>query len=96
MLGPKGRPTHSISPKTTTAIPDFQNSYIETDLNLKLAKTRPDVNYYFQEAPPMKRLGQPKDVAGGVFYLLSDAAAYVTGIDLRIDGGMSAGSGLSR
>lgn len=44
----------------------------------------------------MKRLGQPKDIAGGVVYLLSDTASYVTGIDLRIDGGMSAGSGLSR
>lgn len=44
----------------------------------------------------MKRLGQSKDIAGGAFYLLSDAAAYVTGVDLRIDGGMSAGSGLSR
>ena len=54
------------------------------------------MNYYFQEAPPMKRLGQPKDIAGGAVYLLSDAAAYVTGVDLRIDGGMSAGSGLSK
>ncbi|KAK5082623.1 hypothetical protein LTR70_007541 [Exophiala xenobiotica] len=70
--------------------------YIETDLNLELAKIRPDVNYYFQEAPPMKRLGSPKDIAGGAVYLLSDAATYVTGIDLRIDGGMSAGSGLTR
>lgn len=44
----------------------------------------------------MKRLGSPKDVAGGAVYLLSDAATYVTGIDLRIDGGMSTGNGLTR
>ncbi len=44
----------------------------------------------------MKRLGQPEDIAAGAAYLLSDAASYVTGIDLRIDGGMSAGSGLTR
>ena len=44
----------------------------------------------------MKRLGQPHDVAGGVVYLLSDLAAYVTGIDLRIDGGMAVGNGLTK
>jgi len=84
-LAATGIRSNSISP-----------GYIETDLNLELAKIRPDVSYYFQEAPPMKRLGQPKDIAGGAVYLLSDAAGYVTGIDLRIDGGMSAGSGLTR
>lgn len=85
---------HPLSPEVEIA--DSPNSYIETDLNLELAKIQPDVQYYFQEAPPVKRLGQPKDIAWGVVYLLSDAAAYVTGIDLRIDGGMSAGSGLTR
>lgn len=75
---------------------DSSNSYIETDLNLDLAKVRPEVKHYFKEAPPMKRIGQPKDIAGGVVYLLSDAAAYVTGHNLAIDGGMSTGNGLTR
>lgn len=44
----------------------------------------------------MKRIGQPEDVAAGVLYLLSDAASYVTGHDLAIDGGMSTGNGLTR
>ena len=54
------------------------------------------MKHYFKEAPPMKRIGQPKDIAGGVVYLLSDAAAYVTGHNLAIDGGMSTGNGLTR
>jgi len=54
---------------------DCETSYIETDLNLELAKIRPDVNYYFQEAPPMKRLGNRRILQAGLFYLLSDAAA---------------------
>lgn len=70
--------------------------YIETELNLSLAKIRPEVAYYFNEAPPMKRIGQPQDVANGVLYLLSDIASYVTGHDLKIDGGISVGNGLTQ
>ena len=71
-------------------------SYIETDLNRNLAKIRPEVAHYFKHAPPMQRIGQPEDLTGGLIYLLSDAAGYVTGIDLAIDGGMSTGNGLTK
>ena len=36
---------------------------------------------------PMGHLGQPEDVAAGVAYLASDAAKFVTGLELYIDGG---------
>ena len=36
---------------------------------------------------PMKRYGEPREVALGIVYLLSDAASYVTGHSLIIDGG---------
>ena len=70
--------------------------YIETELNLRLAQIRPEVRHYFNEAPPMKRIGQTTDLTGGLIYLLSRASSYVTGIDLAVDGGMSAGTGLTR
>lgn len=38
---------------------------------------------------PLKRFGQPEDVAYSIIYLLSDAAAWITGTSLVIDGGRS-------
>jgi NAD(P)-dependent dehydrogenase (short-subunit alcohol dehydrogenase family) len=37
---------------------------------------------------PMKRFGQPEDIAAAVLYLTSPESAYVIGADLIIDGGM--------
>ena len=36
---------------------------------------------------PLKRYGKPEEVAWAIIYLLSDAAAWVTGSSLTIDGG---------
>ena len=41
----------------------------------------------FSELSPMNRLSFNYEVAGGLVYLLSDAASYVTGHNLIIDGG---------
>jgi 3-oxoacyl-[acyl-carrier protein] reductase len=38
-------------------------------------------------AIPMGRVGRPEDIAGAVTYLISDAAAYITGQVLGVDGG---------
>ncbi|MGL4570886.1 MAG: 3-oxoacyl-[acyl-carrier-protein] reductase [Clostridium sp.] len=37
---------------------------------------------------PLKRLGNPEDVAGAVAYLVGDEASYITGQVLNVDGGM--------
>lgn len=38
---------------------------------------------------PLKRYGEPEDIAYGIIYLLSDASSWVTGHSLVIDGGTS-------
>lgn len=49
-----------------------------------------DIKNYMIEDTPLKRLGTPVDIANGVVYLASDAARYVTGASLTIDGGRGA------
>jgi len=46
------------------------------------------------EHTPMGRFGEPADLVGTVLWLLSDAAKFVTGIVVPVDGGFSAFSGV--
>jgi NAD(P)-dependent dehydrogenase (short-subunit alcohol dehydrogenase family) len=39
---------------------------------------------------PLKRLGTPEDMANACLFLLSDAAGFVTGTELTVDGGVTA------
>ncbi|SEG91577.1 7-alpha-hydroxysteroid dehydrogenase [Nonomuraea solani] len=41
-----------------------------------------------EQATPLKRIGEPEDVAAAVLYLVSPAARYVTGTVLEVDGGI--------
>jgi NAD(P)-dependent dehydrogenase (short-subunit alcohol dehydrogenase family) len=43
------------------------------------------------EMHPMKRVGQPKDVAAMIAFLLSDESSWMTGTVMPVDGGMMAG-----
>ncbi len=47
---------------------------------------------YRLDRVPLKRWGKPDDIAAGILFLASDDASYMTGGELLIDGGVSAGS----
>ena len=49
-----------------------------------------DSNYFevLQQSIPMKRFAQPDEIAAGILYLASDAASFMTGHGLVLDGGL--------
>lgn len=53
------------------------------------ARQDPSFTSGIEARTPMKRWGQPDDVAGAVLFLASDAAAFITGVCLPVDGGYS-------
>ena len=48
---------------------------------------------YVASKVPMKRMGTPEDVAGVIAFLASDDAAYTTGAEVLIDGGVMSSAG---
>ena len=63
--------------------------YMETPMTATILADQPALRQQWTSGVPQGRLGVPSDLAGPVVFLLSDAAKYVTGADLRVDGGYS-------
>lgn len=68
-----------------------QNHYLMID---EAAGKLTDRGQTIIDHTPMKRFGTPEDLEGTVFWLLSPASTFVTGILIPIDGGFSAFSGV--
>lgn len=62
--------------------------FIETDMTATLPEATRD---FYIKAIPAGRFAQPQDVVGAVTFLASDAASYITGAVLPVDGGMGMG-----
>ena len=59
--------------------------FIETDMTAGMNEAALQKGL---SAVPMGRIGKPEDVANAVSFLASDAASYITGCVLKVDGGM--------
>ena len=77
-LGPQGIRVNAVSPGL------IHRAGIEKDW--------PEGVQRWQQSAPLGRLGQPDDVADAVLFLLSDAARWITGAEIVVDGGVSVNS----
>jgi len=59
--------------------------FIETDMTQALPEAQREL---LLKQVPAGRLGQPEDIASAVAFLASDAASYITGTTLHVNGGM--------
>lgn len=69
--------------------PGFTETPLVTDQGLKIKRGTQEYDDA-GAAHPMNRWGQPEEMAEGITWLLSDAASFVTGTVLSIDGGFVA------
>jgi NAD(P)-dependent dehydrogenase (short-subunit alcohol dehydrogenase family) len=60
-----------------------------TDTPLNAAAYTPEVRRTYEERIPLGHIGAPEEVADVVLFLASDAARYVTGQEVIVDGGLT-------
>jgi 3-oxoacyl-[acyl-carrier protein] reductase len=75
-FGPKGIRVNAVVP-----------GYVETDMTAKMPR---QMKRDSMERIVLKRYGKPQEVAGVVGFLASDAAAYIVGQAIVVDGGLTA------
>jgi 3-oxoacyl-[acyl-carrier protein] reductase len=76
-LGSRGVTTNVVAP-----------GFIETDMTAELGE---DLIKKYAEQIPLGRFGSVDDVAGTIEFLASDAASYITGAVIPVDGGLGMG-----
>lgn len=74
-LGPEGVRVNAIGP-----------GLIRTPLNAE-NRANTDMEARFLQQTPLRRAGEPEDIAGPAIFLASDLSAYVTGVLIAADGG---------
>tara|TARA_B100001123_G_C15296910_1_gene1019557 strand:- start:236 stop:991 length:756 start_codon:yes stop_codon:yes gene_type:complete len=53
-------------------------------------KKKPSSKKNLEKTIPLKKVGEPDDIANGIMFLLSDQSQYITGTEIVIDGGITA------
>ena len=81
-LAPRGIRVNSIAPGPIgTPIYEKMDGITEEQMQ--------EMGAGFAQGVPLKRFGEPQEVAEGVLFLSSTEASYVNGIELEVDGGLS-------
>lgn len=77
-LSPSGIRVNAIAP-----------GFIYSEMTARALDSDPERKNRVIGRTPMGRMGQPEDIGAAAYYLASDAAKYVTGVILPVDGGNS-------
>jgi meso-butanediol dehydrogenase/(S,S)-butanediol dehydrogenase/diacetyl reductase len=83
-LGPKGVRVNAVSPSLTFT----EMTGAIKDNDVVMAK--------FKERIPLGRGAEPEDIAPAIAFLASDDARFITGVELPVDGGVTASNGQPR
>ena len=75
--------------RVNTIAPGMVNTPLIDFANISEEQRKANESLY-----PLKRYGEPEDIASAAIYLLSDASVWVTGQQLVVDGGITAGGGM--
>ncbi|MEH2299762.1 MAG: SDR family oxidoreductase [Nostoc sp.] len=99
-LGPYDASKHAVMGLTKSAALDYAKlgirinavnpGLIDTDMTIRFAETMGDPETASQQLAtmvPMGRVGKPEEIASTVVFLCSEAASYITGQSLVVDGG---------
>jgi meso-butanediol dehydrogenase/(S,S)-butanediol dehydrogenase/diacetyl reductase len=80
-LGPKGVRVNAINPSVTRS--DMVEGILGNEGAMKMMMNR----------LPLQRIGEPEDIAAACAFLASEDASFITGVNLAVDGGVSASNG---
>ena len=76
--------------RSNSVHPTFIDTPILDGMVVSTGKSKEVIMEKLARQIPLKRVGQPDDIANGVLYLASDESRFMTGAELKLDGGISA------
>ncbi|KAK4072977.1 uncharacterized protein Triagg1_5654 [Trichoderma aggressivum f. europaeum] len=89
LAGEWGSSSPTSSPSPTIRVNSISPGVIETPMTQQFL-TRKEWTSVWQQEAMLKRISTPDEYRGALIFLLADASSYVTGADLRVDGGSTA------
>ncbi len=77
------------SPPAGVRVNSLHPGQIDTDMNTRQRERTPELIDKLVAAIPMRRIGDPMEMADAAVFLAADESRYVTGSEVVVDGGVS-------